>query len=65
MTFDPDLSDSKKALFVASMQQKGLPIGVPEQYVNEQLYRHANAVQDDRDVNFESGSGDYFGYLSK
>ncbi|KAG9517554.1 hypothetical protein KCU93_g8694, partial [Aureobasidium melanogenum] len=64
MTLDPDLSDSKKALFVASMQQKGLPIGVPEQYVNEQLYRHANAVQDDHDVNFQSDSGDYFGYLS-
>lgn len=65
MTFDPDLSDSGKAIFIATMQQKGLPIGVPEPCINEQLYQHANATQIDDDINFESGRGDYFAYLSR
>ncbi|KAG8629175.1 hypothetical protein KVT40_003040 [Elsinoe batatas] len=64
MTFDPDLSASGASIFIGTLQQKGIPIGVPPEYANEQLYQLANTIQTNDSLAIRSGQSDYFKFQS-
>jgi hypothetical protein len=65
MTPDSDLSATRQALFIANPLQKGIPIGVNQEFVNEAIFQHGNAVQSPLTPIYRSGVGNYFDILNK
>jgi hypothetical protein len=62
---DTNLSQSKRAIFVASPQQRGVPAGVAKPFSNEQVYQHANSLPNDDSIAFQNGDRTYFQYLDE
>jgi hypothetical protein len=62
---ETDLSRPAQAIFVASPQQKGIPASVAVEYSNEQLFQHANAMQNSDSIGFQPNRDTYFGYLDQ
>ncbi|KAJ8131566.1 hypothetical protein O1611_g2061 [Lasiodiplodia mahajangana] len=65
MTPESDLRASGQALFIASPLQKGIPIGVKEEFINEAIFQHGNSIQSPLSPIYRPGVGDYFGWLNK
>lgn len=65
MTPDNDLSVTKQALFIANPLQKGIPVGVQQEFINEAIFQHSNSIQSPLSPIYRSGVGDYFGWLNK
>ena len=65
MTPDSDLSATNQALFIASPLQKGIPLGVNPEFMNEAIFQHGNTIQSPLSPIYRSGVGDYFGWLNK
>ena len=64
LTFNTNLGATNKAIFITTPTEKGIPVHVAEEYSNEMLYQHANAIQTDNDLSF-GHEGDYFEYLNQ
>jgi hypothetical protein len=62
---DTNLSQSKRVIFVASPQQRGVPAGVARPFSNEQVYQHANSLPNDNSIAFQHGDRTYFQYLDE
>jgi hypothetical protein len=65
MTPDSDLSATHQTLFIASPLQKGIPVGVNQEFINEAIFQHGNAVQSPLAPIYRSGVGNYFAVLNK
>lgn len=65
MSIDAELQDYDEAIFVVGIQNKGIPIGVAEEFINEQIYQNANSMQDAQSMNFQTAHGDFFQYLNE
>ncbi|KAI0097924.1 hypothetical protein GGR51DRAFT_552818 [Nemania sp. FL0031] len=64
MTPENDLRASRQALFIASPLQKGIPVGVKEEFINEAIFQHGNSIQSPLSPIYRPGVGDYFGWLN-
>ncbi|GAB1311944.1 hypothetical protein MFIFM68171_02154 [Madurella fahalii] len=60
---EPNLSDVDQSIFVALPPEKGVPVNVADEYLNEMVYQHANAVQQEHHIAFKP-SGDFFQYMN-
>jgi hypothetical protein len=65
LTPESDLDAADQALLIASPLQKGIPLGVKDEFMNESIYEHGNAVQSPLSPIYRSDHGDYFGWLNK
>ncbi|KAG5656861.1 hypothetical protein KAF25_011030 [Fusarium avenaceum] len=65
LTPESDLGAAGQALFIASPLQKGIPLGVKDEFMNESIYEHGNSVQSPLSPIYRSGHGNYFGWLNK
>ncbi|KAF2716981.1 hypothetical protein K431DRAFT_288927 [Polychaeton citri CBS 116435] len=63
-TMETDLEGLDQAIFIAGIQNRGIPIGVAKEFINEQIYQNANSMQEADTVTFQPAHGDFFQYLN-
>ena len=63
LSIQNDLSAASLAIFVADPLQRGIPIGVKEPFINQQVYSKSNCLQTDDSPIFRLGNGDFFEWL--
>lgn len=63
-TTETDLSNPDQAIFVATLQEKGIPLDCAPEYANEALYRRADVMQKGNSLSFSTDGSSYFEYLN-
>lgn len=63
-TTETDLSNPDQAIFVATLQEKGIPLDCAPEYSNEALYRRADVMQKGNSLSFSTDGSSYFEYLN-
>jgi hypothetical protein len=65
LTTETDLSNPDQAIFVATLQEKGVPLDCAPEYANEALYWKSDPIQNERSLAFSATGAEasFFNFL--